>query len=319
MAGAELSVFQGCIPALLTPCDRDGRADLDQLVETAEALVGRGMAGVVYCGSMGEWPLLTTQVRQRGVAALVEAGVAVIVGTGATSPIDAAAHAAHARKVGASGIMVIPRVLSRGTSPAAQRAHFARVLEAADGLPAIIYNSPYYGFETRAELFFALRDRYANLVGYKEFGGRDALSYAAEHITSSADLALLVGVDTQVAHGFGNCGACGWITGIGNVLPEESLALTRLALRAGAGDAQAKRLAEELQTALLPLARLDEGPDLVPYFKHLAVLRGHTAYAEPLLGEDRLSPAQAHYASAQLRRFERWWSRWEGARWSAEA
>lgn len=316
MAGAEQSVFQGCIPALLTPCDQDGRVDLDQLVDTAKTLVGSGMRGVVYCGSMGEWPLLSAQVRRQGVAALVEAGVAVVVGTGATSPAEAAEHAAHAREVGASGLMVIPRVLSRGTSPAAQRDHFTRILDAADGLPAVIYNSPYYGFETRADLFFALRRRFPNLVGYKEFGGRDALSYAAEHITSGPDLALLVGVDTQVAHGIGNCGALGWITGIGNILPEESLTLTRLAMRAGAGDAKALRLAEELQTALMPLAQLDEGPDLVLYFKHLAVLRGNAAYAHPLLGEDKLSPAQTHYATAQLRRFEQWWSSWEGVDWA---
>ena len=55
--------------------------------------------------------------------------------------------------------MVIPRVLSRGSSPAAQKAHFAGILEAAGDLPAVIYNSPYYGFETKAELFFALQRR----------------------------------------------------------------------------------------------------------------------------------------------------------------
>ena len=54
--------------------------------------------------------------------------------------------------------MIIPRVLSRGSSTAAQRGHFARVLKAAVDLPSVIYNSPYYGFQTRAELFFDLRN-----------------------------------------------------------------------------------------------------------------------------------------------------------------
>ena len=66
--------------------------------------------------------------------------------------------------------MVIPRVLSRGTSVAAQRAHFAGILDAASELPAVIYNSPYYGFETKADLFFDLREDHPNLVGFKEFG-----------------------------------------------------------------------------------------------------------------------------------------------------
>ena len=125
--------------------------------------------------------------------------------------------------------MIIPRVLSRGTSAAAQRAHFEAVLTAGVDLPSVIYNSPYYGYETRADLFFALRARHPHLVGFKEFGGAASLRYAAEHITGEdPSLTLMVGVDTQVFHGFVNCGATGAITGIGNVLPREVLHLVEL-------------------------------------------------------------------------------------------
>ncbi len=68
------------------------------------------MSGVVYCGSMGDWPLLTDDQRRTGVQLLVEAGVPVIVGTGAQNTAIAAEHAAHAKRVGAVGLMVIPRV-----------------------------------------------------------------------------------------------------------------------------------------------------------------------------------------------------------------
>ena len=79
-----------------------------------------------------------------------------------------------------------------------------------------IYNSPYYGFETRSELFFDLLEDFSNLVGFKEFGGAESLSYAAENITNQSEsLLLMVGVDTQVFHGYVNCGAEGAITGIG--------------------------------------------------------------------------------------------------------
>ena len=306
-------IFRGCIPALMTPCDAGGAPDFGALVAKARGLIGEGMAAVVYCGSMGEWPLLSAADRREGTERLVAAGIPVVVGTGAASPAEAVAYAAHARQIGAHGLMIIPRVLSRGYSSAAQRAHFANVLNAAGDVPAVIYNSPYYGFETRADLFFDLRAEHPNLVGYKEFGGRDALTYAAEHITCAADdLALLVGVDTQVLHGYVNCNATGWITGIGNVLPAESLALARLAALAANGDARAYRLAAELDAALAPLARLDTGPDLVLYFKHLMVRRGDPAYAHPLLADDVLTPAQANHATAQLGRFERWWAGWEG-------
>ena len=311
-------IFRGCIPALMTPCDARGVPDFDQLADKARDLIGRGMSGVVYCGSMGEWPLLGAAKRMEGTARLAEAGIPVVVGTGAADPRRAAAYAAHAREVGAGGLMVIPRVLSRGPSYAAQRNHFAGILEAAGEVPAVIYNSPYYGFETKADLFFDLRGQYGNLVGYKEFGGRDSLTYAAEHITSADDdLSLVIGVDTQVVHGFVNCGAAGWITGIGNVLPDETLTLTRLSQLAAAGDQTAHRLACELDEALLPLSRLDSGPDLVLYFKHLTVLRGDDAYSHPLLADDVLSPAQANHSAARLRRFESWWSGWEGKTYGA--
>ncbi len=51
----------------------------------------------------------------------------------------------------------------------------------------MIYNSPYYGFETKADLFFALHDRYPHLVGFKEFGSAKAMSYAAEHIVNRSE------------------------------------------------------------------------------------------------------------------------------------
>jgi 4-hydroxy-tetrahydrodipicolinate synthase len=146
-------VFRGCMPALMTPCRADRSLDHEELVRTAQRLVATGMSAVVYCGSMGDWPLLTDEERQTGVRLLVAAGVPVVVGTGAQNPRAAAAHAAHARKVGAAGLMVIPRLLSRGSAPAAQKAHFEEVLTAGGDLPAVIYNSPFYGFQTRADLF----------------------------------------------------------------------------------------------------------------------------------------------------------------------
>jgi dihydrodipicolinate synthase/N-acetylneuraminate lyase len=136
------SIFSGTIPALMTPCKPDCTPDVAMLAKEGRRLCDAGMSAVVYCGSMGDWPLLTDEQRMEGIEALVKAGVPVIVGTGAQNPARAAALAAHAKKVGAHGLMVIPRVLSRGQSPAAQEAHFAGILEAAVDLPAVIYNSP---------------------------------------------------------------------------------------------------------------------------------------------------------------------------------
>ncbi len=308
------TIFKGTIPALMTPCTRARQPDFDALVATARALVGAGMSAVVYCGSMGDWPLLSDEQRMEGVERLVKAGVAVVVGTGAQNPKRAAALAAHAKQAGAKGLMVIPRVLSRGTSVAAQRAHFEGVLEAAVDLPSVIYNSPYYGFETKADLFFDLRRRHPHLVGFKEFGGAASLRYAAEHITGhDRSVTLMVGVDTQVVHGFINCGAVGAITGIGNVLPKEVLQLVAFCEKAAAGDARARRQAMELEQALGVLSSFDEGVELVLFYKYLMLLEGHAEYELHFSASDELSPSQKRYAADQLKLFKTWYRAWSAA------
>lgn len=307
------SVFSGTMPALMTPCKADRTPDYDALVKKGRELIAAGMSAVVYCGSMGDWPLLTDSQRMEGVERLCKAGVPVVVGTGAVNTRTAAAHAAHAAKAGARGLMAIPRVLSRGSSVAAQRDHFNAVLQAAPKLPAVIYNSPYYGFATRADLFFELRAQNPNLIGFKEFGGADDLRYAAENITSKDDqVTLMVGVDTAVYHGFVNCGATGAITGIGNALPKEVLHLVALCRKAAEGDALARRRARELEEAMGVLSSFDEGADLVLYYKHLMVLNGEDEYRLHFNETDALSDAQRLYAESQYALFKAWYADWCG-------
>jgi 1-pyrroline-4-hydroxy-2-carboxylate deaminase len=305
--------FRGCMPAQMTPCSRSRMPDFDALVHKGKDLIAAGMKAVIYCGSMGDWPLLTDSQRQEGVARLVKAGIPVVVGTGAQNTALAVSHAAHAQQVGAAGLMVIPRVLSRGNSPAAQFDHFCRILAAAPSLPAVIYNSPYYGYQTKADLFFALRAKHPNLVGFKEFGGASSLSYAAEHITSGdPELSLMVGVDTQVVHGFLNCGAAGAITGVGNALPKQVLRLVELCEKAVRGDNQAKQWAHELSHALQVLSTFDEGPDLVLYYKRLMVLEGNPEYEWQLHESDALSSSQQGFLDQQWEQFKAWWDNWPG-------
>lgn len=314
MAGQD-NFFSGCMPALMTPCDETGVPDFVALVRKGKELIEQGMTAVIYCGSMGDWPLLTDEQRCEGVAQLCKAGIPVVVGTGAQNTQRAVAITAHAASAGAAGLMVIPRVLSRGSCVAAQETHFSAILDAAPDLPAVIYNSPYYGYETQAELFFKLRDKHPNLVGFKEFGGADSLTYAAQHITSGdPNLALMVGVDTQVFHGFVNCGACGAITGVGNALPREVLRLTELCMEATAGKPESRRLALELDKALSVLSTFDEGPDLVLYYKHLMVLEGNEEYKYQLNASDQLSQPQKAFLEQNWQHFRAWWDNWPGAK-----
>jgi 4-hydroxy-tetrahydrodipicolinate synthase len=260
---------------------------------------------------MGDWPLLSDEQRMEGVSSLTNAGIPVIVGTGAQNTLKSSIHSRHALENGAIGLMIIPRVLSRGSSHAAQKNHFESILEAGKGLPSVIYNSPYYGFETKADLFFNLRENYPQLVGFKEFGGADALSYAAENITETEeDLALVVGVDTQVFHGIINCGAIGVITGIGNVIPEAVIRLYKLCVEASNGSAKSRRLALELNDALKVLSKFDEGSDLVLYYKYLLYLKGEHEYKFNFYESDILSKSQSTFAKKQFKLFNEWWIAW---------
>ena len=312
--GDKPNIFSGCMPALMTPCDENGEPNFDAMVATAKDLMSAGMDAVIYCGSMGDWPLLTDEQRCEGVDRLCEAGIPVVVGTGAQNTKRAVEITKRAVAAGAVGLMVIPRVLSRGISPQAQFDHFTAILEAAPDLPAVIYNSPYYGFETKADLFFKLRESHKNLVGFKEFGGGASLSYAAEHICAGhPEVVLMIGVDTQVFHGYVNCCAGGAITGVGNALPKEILRLVELCKKAAEGDAESRRLAKELDEALAVLSTFDEGPDLVLYYKHLMVLEGHDAYVHQLHGSDKLSPSEKAFIEQQWKQFRNWWASWPGA------
>lgn len=307
----NIDIFRGCIPALMTPCTETRQPDFDALVAKGRELIQAGMSAVVYCGSMGDWPLLSEAQRQEGVARLVQAGVPTIVGTGAVNTREAVSHAAHAARVGAHGLMVIPRLLSRAASPAAQKAHFSAVLQTAPELPSVIYNSPYYSFSTRADLFFELRGQHRNLIGFKEFGGAADMRYAAEHITCrDDDVILMAGVDTQVFHGYVNCNATGTITGIGNVLPREVLQLVALSRQAASGDARARRLALELSAALEVLSSFDEGCDLVLFYKYLMVLNGDREYRLHFNESDALSDSQRRYAEQQYSLFRQWYATW---------
>ena len=306
------NVFKGCMPALMTPCNEDYTPNFDLLVMKAKELIAEGMSAVVYCGSMGDWPLLSDEERQEGVSRLVSAGIPTIVGTGAINSKKATAHAKHAQDTGALGLMVIPRVLSRGPSLSAQRSHFASILSAAPNLPAVIYNSHYYGFSTRADLFFDLRNKFPNLVGFKEFGGAADLTYAAENITSQDEnISLMIGVDTTVYHGYVNCGAVGAITGVGNAFPKEVLHLINLCEKAADGDSTSRLKAKELEEALGVLSSYDEGPDLVLYYKYLMVLNGERAYNLHFNPTDKLSNSQMMYAKKQYFLFKEWYKNWK--------
>ncbi len=121
---------------------------------------------------------------------------------------------------------------------------------------------------------------------------------------------MMGGVDTEVFHGFVNCGATGSITGIGTALPKEALLLAALCQKAAQGHAEARLRARELEEAFGVLASFDEGTDLVLYYKHLLVLNGEEEYRQHFVETDVLSDAQRRYCEAQYTQFHTWFADW---------
>ena len=81
-------------------------------------------------------------------------------------------------------------------------------------------------------------------------------------------------------------------------------------ISAAAGDATARRRAQELDEALGVLSRFDEGPDLVLYYKHLMGRAGAEGYTLHFNETDALSPSQRGFADAQFDQFRTWYGMW---------
>ena len=193
--------FAGVAPAIMTPFRPDGFVDFDALLDKRKRLVQSGMSAMVWPGTMGNWSQLRPEERNEGVSLLAEQGP-LIVGTGASNTEMAVGFARHAKQAGAAGLMVIPEVLYMGTVARAQEDHFSRVLDAGDGLPSVAYNNPpAYRYSMGADQFFKLRERHPNLLGFKESGGKEALTLAARLITHTEGCFLVVGIDNALLHG----------------------------------------------------------------------------------------------------------------------
>jgi 4-hydroxy-tetrahydrodipicolinate synthase len=252
--------FPGIIPAVTTPFDASGAVDVPALEGNVHALLDAGVHGVVATGTMGEAGSLSSAERREVVAAVaraVDGRVPLIAGVSAGTPAAAIAFAADAAEAGATALMLLPPLGYRGDAREIE-AYYRSVAEAA-GLPLMVYNNPEAsGTDMTPELIAGLFESIDAVVAVKECSG-DARRLAAL-IAAAPGLEVLVGGDDWALEGFA-AGATGWVSGVADVAPRETVALYD-ACRAG--DLEAARAVYQ---RLLPLARFDMTPKLVQYFK----------------------------------------------------
>ncbi len=163
-------MFKGSIVALITPMRDDGSIDEAALAELVSWHVDQGSGGIVAVGTTGESPTLTHEEHRRVVDLCVAEAAGrlpVIAGAGSNSTAEAAALAAHAKRAGADGCLVVTPYYNKPTQEGLFL-HFEAVARAADGLPLLIYNIPSrsvvdIGIETMRRLA-----RIPNIVGVKD-------------------------------------------------------------------------------------------------------------------------------------------------------
>jgi 4-hydroxy-tetrahydrodipicolinate synthase len=253
--------WRGVIPAMTTAFREDLSVDHDFVAKHAAWTVDHGCTAVVALGSLGEGATLTEAEKAAILKTCVQAvgrRVPVVAGVSALSTAAAVRLAKAAADAGCRGLMVLPPYVY-STDWREMKAHVAAVLRATP-LSCMLYNNPVaYRTDFLPAHIVELAAEHPNLHAVKE-SSADVRRVTALRAALGPRLQILVGVDDLIVEGVA-AGAVGWIAGLVNAFPAESVALFDAAQR---GDRDA---AFRLYQWFLPLLRLDTVPKFVQMIK----------------------------------------------------
>jgi 4-hydroxy-tetrahydrodipicolinate synthase len=270
--------WAGVFSAITTPFASDLSVDHAFLRDHASWLVDNGCTGIVALGSLGESATLTFDEKVAILESCRRAvgdRVPVIAGIAGLSTAECVALSRRAASVGCDGLMVLPVYVYRGDWRETE-AHFTAVI-AATPLSCMLYNNPIaYGTDVTAEQLVELA-RHDNLHAVKESSG-DVRRVTAVIERLGDRLNVFAGLDDMIVESVA-MGASGWIAGLVNALPEESVRLFDLARADQWGKART------LYEWFLPLLRLDTLPKFVQLIKlvQVEVGRGSARVRPPRL------------------------------------
>ncbi len=283
--------WRGVIPAMTTPLGPAGEVDHAALARHAHRLVDAGCVGLVPLGSLGEGATLSFDEKCAvldTVLAAVGAATPVIPGVAALSTAEGVRLARMAEAAGCSGLMVLPPYVY-STDWREMKAHVGAVI-AATPLPVLLYNNPpAYRTDFLPEQIAELAADHPNLAAVKE-SSADVRRIAAIRAILGDRLDVLVGVDDLIVEGV-QAGAVGWIAGLVNAFPRESVVLFDLAVRVREGRGDHVTL-QALYEWFLPLLRMDTVPKFVQLIKLAQALTG--------TGSARVRPPRLQLAGAEL-------------------
>ncbi len=210
-------MFEGVIPALITPFRDDGAIDEEGIRGNVEFLVDQGVDAVVPCGSTGESATLTHEEHVRVIELVVDASsVPVIAGTGSNNTAEAVELTKKAEDVGADAVMVICPYYNKPSDRGLEE-HFRRIAESTD-LPVILYNVPGRTARNMSPEVVAKLAKIDNIVGIKEASGD--LVQMSEIIRSTRDENfILLSGDDALTLPILSIGGKGVISVVANVAP----------------------------------------------------------------------------------------------------
>jgi 4-hydroxy-tetrahydrodipicolinate synthase len=276
--------WSGVLPAVTTQFDADLRVDLAATGTVQAALIRDGVHGLVALGTVGENNSLSAEEKRSVLRTAVEAAagrVPVVAGVSELTTPAAVAFARDAEAIGATGLMLLPAMVYVPT-PRELEFHFRSVAQATR-LPIMLYNNPpAYRVSIDIETLSRLAE-VPNIVAVKE-SSADPRRFTDVFNACGERFVLFAGLDDLVFEGV-SLGARGWISGLTNAFPRESLALFE-ALRAG--DLERAR---SLYRWFMPLLHLDSGHDLVQAIKLAEQVMGR--------GSERVRPPRLPLAGAR--------------------
>jgi 4-hydroxy-tetrahydrodipicolinate synthase len=277
--------WSGVFPAATTQFDRALEVDLPATQRVQDALLRDGVHGLVLMGTVGEGNSLSAEEKLRVLAAAIEVSggkVPVIAGVSEFTTATAVRFARDAERLGAAGLMVLPAMVYVPT-PAELERHFRAVAQAT-GLPIMLYNNPpCYRVNIEIATLARLAD-VPNIVALKE-SAPDSRRFTDVINAFGERFVLFAGLDDFVFEGL-TLGAKGWVSGLTNAFPLESLRLYE-SLRSG--DLEQARW---IYRWFMPLLHLDSEHDLVQTIKLAEQIMGRGSERVrpprlPLAGERR--------------------------------
>jgi 4-hydroxy-tetrahydrodipicolinate synthase len=253
--------WNGVMPAMTTAFHPDLSIDHEFMRRHADWMLSNGCTGLVLLGSLGEGATLSEDEKiaiLHNMTRCVAGRAPVVAAISSLSTAGAVRLAKEAEQAGCDGLMVLPPYVY-ASDWREMRAHVSAVI-AATPLSCMLYNNPIaYTTDFQPEQMAELAGMHENLDAVKE-SSADIRRVAAIRSLLGDRLSILVGVDDALVEGV-SAGANGWIAGLVNALPAESVALFDLA-HSGRHDE-----AFELYRWFLPLLRMDTVPKFVQLIK----------------------------------------------------